>query len=282
MLTVHKVLNNNVILCADEHGQEYVATGRGIAFLLPVGGVVDPSKVHRLFVSTDSEHGVRLASRIAALPPADVELAIVVAEAAGGEFGSHIVDRLVVPLADHLGAALQRQRAGIGIDYPLQWETRAFHPRQVEFGRRAVDIVEEQTGERLPDIEAIPIALHVVNAELGTDSVMDTMDMTGTVASCIALVRGELGLDGASSDHATARFASHLIHLLARQRTGRRPVDELAPFLVPFAAEHPREYACARNVAAEISRAGEPDIDEEEVLLLTLHIVRLALDAKNG
>lgn len=282
MLTVQKVLNNNVILCADEHGQEYVATGRGIAFLVPVGGAVDPAKVHRLFVSTDSEHGVRLASRIAALPSADVELAIVVAEAAGQEFGAHIVDRLVVPLADHLGAALDRQRSGIAIDYPLQWETRSFHPRQVAFGRRAVAIVEEQTGERLPDIEAIPIALHVVNAELGTDSVMATMDMTGRVGRCIALVRGDLGLADDASDHATARFASHVMHLLARQRSGRRPADQVAPFLEPFARQHPREHECARKVAAEMSAGGDGVVDDEEILLLTLHIVRLVIDAENG
>jgi len=280
MLTAHKVLNNNVVLCTNDAGEEYVAIGRGIAFLVPVGGAVDPAKVHRLFVSADRERADRLARRIAALPIAHVDLAIAIAEEAGIRFGDHVVDRLIVPLADHLDGAIDRVRAGISIDYPLRWEATAFYPREVAFGREAIATVERLAEVTLPEIEAIPIGLHIVNAELGAESVAATMDITDVIGRCVALVHERLSLSRAADDHAVARFASHVLHLLARRRTEAGSSDALGSLLAPLREKQPDEYAAAGEMALIISDRIGAALSPEEVLLLTLHVVRLAGSAR--
>lgn len=284
MLSVHKVLNNNVVLCTDEAGEEYVAIGRGIAFLVPVGGVVDPEKVHRLFVSTDSERADRLARRIAELPLAHVDLAITIAEEAGERFGAPIVDRLIVPLADHLDGAIDRVRAGIAIDYPLRWEAAAFYPAEVAFGREAVATIERIAGVRLPEVEAVPIGLHVVNAELGTESVAAAMDITDVIGRAVAVVEDELGVrvDGEAHAHAVARFASHLLHLLARRTATETGSQGLGTFLAPLAVEHAAEHRAAQRMARLVTERFGGPLSEEEVLLLTLHIVRLTTPARGA
>lgn len=276
MLTAHKVLNNNVVLCTDDAGEEYVAIGRGIAFLVPVGGAVDPDKVHRLFVSTDRERADRLARRIAALPIAHVDLAITIAEDAGARFGGHVIDRLIVPLADHLDGAIDRVRAGIAIDYPLRWEAAAFYPREVAFGREAIATVERLASVTLPDIEAVPIGLHIVNAELGAESVAATMDMTDVIGRCVALVEERLSFSRAAGDHAVARFASHVLHLLARRRAEEGSSDALGSLLAPLQEQQPQAYAAAQEMALIISGRIGAALSPEETLLLTLHVVRLA------
>lgn len=280
MLTVHKVLNNNVVLCTDDAGEEYVAIGRGIAFLVPVGGAVDRDKVHRLFVSTDRERADRLARRIAALPIAHVDLAIAIAEQAGARFGEHVVDRLIVPLADHLDGAIDRVHAGIAIDYPLRWEAAAFYPDEVAFGRDAVATVQRLAGVTLPEVEAVPIGLHIVNAELGTESVAATMDITDLIGRCVAVVETDLSLTIAADDHALARFASHLLHLLARRHVEPARADGLGAFLAPLAVQHAAEHAAAQRMARIVGDRVGDDLTPEEVLLLTLHIVRLTVSAR--
>lgn len=275
MLTAHKVLNNNVVLCTDDAGEEYVAIGRGIAFLVPVGGAVDPDKVHRLFVSTDRERADRLARRIAALPIAHVDLAIAIAEDAGARFGEHVVDRLIVPLADHLDGAIDRVSAGISIDYPLRWEAAAFYPQEVAFGREAIGTVERLASVLLPEVEAVPIGLHIVNAELGTESVAATMDLTDVIGRCVAVVESEVGTPVPLDDHALARFASHLLHLLARRQGGDGGSDALGALLAPLKTRHAAEYVAAQTMAGVIADRVGGELTSEEVLLLTLHIVRL-------
>ncbi len=275
MLTAHKVLNNNVVLCTDDAGEEYVAIGRGIAFLVPVGGAVDPDKVHRLFVSTDRERADRLARRIAALPIAHVDLAIAIAEDAGARFGEHVVDRLIVPLADHLDGAIDRVSAGISIDYPLRWEAAAFYPQEVAFGREAIGTVERLASVLLPEVEAVPIGLHIVNAELGTESVAATRDLTDEIGRCVAVVESEVGTPVPLDDHALARFASHLLHLLARRQGGDGGSDALGALLAPLKTRHAAEYVAAQTMAGVIADRVGGELTSEEVLLLTLHIVRL-------
>jgi beta-glucoside operon transcriptional antiterminator len=279
MLTVHKVLNNNVVLCTDDAGEEYVAIGRGIAFLVPVGGAVDQDKVHRLFVSTDRDRADRLAKRIASLPIAHVDIAIAVAEEAGSRFGEQIVDRLIVPLADHLDGAIDRVRAGISIDYPLRWEAAAFYPDEVRFARESLATVRRLGGVELPEVEAVPIGLHIVNAELGAESVAATMDITDIIGRCVTIIEADLGVSVIGDDHGIARFASHLLHLLARKRAAAGSSDALGAFLAPLAGEHPREHRAATRMAELIGGRLRSPLSREETLLLTLHVVRLTTSA---
>lgn len=280
MITVRKVLNNNVVLCTDGQGREYVATGRGIAFLVPVGAPVDPMRVHRLFVSTSRTGADRLAVRIAQLPAENVSLAITISEAAGQRFGAEIVDRLILPLADHLSAALDRAQADIAVEYPLQWETVAFYPEEVAFARTALDTIEKVLGVRLPEVEAVPIGLHLVNAELGSDNVSETMDLTELMAASVAVIRDDLHVQLDDAAISVARFTTHLRHLIARIRARADHEDRLAQFLQPLAAAHPDEHASARRVATLIAeRLGEP-VSDDEVLLLTLHVARLVAEAQ--
>ncbi|MCW5950689.1 MAG: PRD domain-containing protein [Propionibacteriaceae bacterium] len=280
MLTVRRVLNNSVLLCTDEHGRECVATGRGIAFLIPVGGVVDPTRVHRLFLSTDRDGADRLARRIVSLPVEHIELATTLAEAAGTRFGADLVDRLIVPLADHLNSALWRAEAGITIDYPLEWETQAFYPAEVAFAREALDTIEQTTGTRLPDIEAIPISLHLVNAELGTESVMETLDLTGIVANCLTIVGEHFSFPINADAVAVARFATHVRHLIARHKAQVVHEDRLVQFLRPLADTQPDEHSCAQHMARILQDRLGNTLGEEEVLLLTLHVTRLVTDGQ--
>ena len=67
-----------------------------------------------------------------------------------------IANSFIIPFADHLHYAVARAREGLQVDYPLAPEVTLLYPREVEFGRRALDLVHERLHLTLDPQEAIP------------------------------------------------------------------------------------------------------------------------------
>lgn len=154
-MNVVKVFNNNAVLAAVGGADDVVVLmGRGIGFGVRPGQPVEPSRAERTFVpaaSGPAEH-LAVAEEIVGLGRAEL----------GGHFGG----QLAGTLAGHLSSALRRARNGREISCPLRGEVLQLYPREVAVGRRAIGLVADRLGVRLPDAEAIWLALYFVNAQL--------------------------------------------------------------------------------------------------------------------
>ena len=61
IMTVEKVINNNIVSAYDETGREVVVMGRGIGFGVRAGAVIDNSKIEKVF--RIESQGLRSSSR---------------------------------------------------------------------------------------------------------------------------------------------------------------------------------------------------------------------------
>ncbi len=104
--------------------------------------------------------------------------------------GDHVTRHVLVPLADHISFALRRAAEGISIEYPLSWEIATLYPAEVAVGRTALEIIEQRRGVRLPDLEAVPIALHLVTTQFGTVDIGTTVRMTEMLSEVLSIIRG--------------------------------------------------------------------------------------------
>ena len=59
-MKVLKSINNNVVSCLDENGQEVIAMGRGLGFSLRSGDELDAAKVEKLFRMQTPDEARRL------------------------------------------------------------------------------------------------------------------------------------------------------------------------------------------------------------------------------
>lgn len=152
----------------DDRDREVVLLGRGLGYKAAAGDRVVHTNVERTFVPGGSTSAERLVALLNEIPAEDLELTEEIVAAARQTLGQHVTDALIVPLADHLSTALRRAADGeTELEYPLQWEVRHLYPAEAMFGREALRMVERRRGIRLPDVEAVPIALHLVNAQFG-------------------------------------------------------------------------------------------------------------------
>ncbi|WNM25731.1 PRD domain-containing protein [Demequina capsici] len=275
-MRIAKVFNNSVVLGTDEQGGEVVLFGRGVGFQAKRGDVVDESLVERRFVPGANASADRIAALIESLPGEDIDLTERIVAEGRAALGDHVTDHVLVPLADHISFALRRAREQAPmIDYPLRYEVESLYAEELQFARKALTMIEQSTGVRLPDVEAVPLALHFVNAQFGARDISTTVNMTTELAHMLDIIRQEYSADIDEDSTAVARFVTHLRYLYVRGRSGIRRDLETPPLAEAIRATQPREHATATRMAEYLASRYGWDVGEGEVLYLSIHVMRL-------
>lgn len=275
-MRVTKVFNNNVLLAADDAGTEVVLMGKGLGFQVRAGDAVRTADVERTFVAGDGTTPERIVALLDEIPAEDIDLTQRIVTEARGQLGPHITGHVVVPLADHISFALRRAREDVQIAYPLQWEVLHLYPKEVAFARHALVMVHEATGVELPALEAVPLALHFVNAQFGAGELSRTVEMTEVFGAVLAIVRSRLGVELDEESLDVARFITHLRYLFVRQQQGVPPPDMQGVLLEAVRSQHPDAVDAARAIQDLLRERYDWTVTGDEVLYLALHVARLA------
>ena len=282
-MRVKQVLNNSVVLGTDDAGTEVILLGPGLGFRTSPGDEVDPAAVQRTFVPDGIGSLERLAAMVEEISIDAVAASEEVMRAGRERLGPHVTARVLLPLADHIGFALRRVREGSATEYPLRSELSYLYPAELAFGREALEIVERRTGIRLPASEAVPIAMHFVNAQYGSDDMREYVRMTEALQQILQIIDEEHGIRFEEGAVDVARFVTHLRFLFVRARqhpkppapgvpTGTGDTDEV---LAAVRASKPRQFSSAVRIGALLQELFDWAVDADELLYLTLHVTRL-------
>lgn len=281
-MKVAKVFNNNVVLAVGDDGVDVVLMGRGLGFGAHPGDDVHASRVERRFGPGGQQTPERIAAFLAEIPADQIAVAEEIVEAGRQALGEHVGWHVLVPLADHVSFALRRARDGVTIAYPLRTEVTHLYPKEVAVGRHAIDLVHRRLGVQLPELEAIPLALHFVNAQFDTPDLTRVVEMTEAFAAILAEIGSFYGIDLDEDSIDVARFITHLRYLARRQERGALHDDGLEALYETVRISHPRELRCAEGVGEVLHARYGWDIGRDELLYLTLHIGRLTGDTSGG
>jgi beta-glucoside operon transcriptional antiterminator len=278
---VKSVFNNNAALVVDNNEREVVVMGKGLAFQKRPGDRIDSKRVERQFLPAPSTSVEQLATFFNQIPIEDILLAQQIIELAQGTLATGVDQRIIIPLADHISFALQRERQGTTIQYPLAWEITHLYPAEVALGRRALDLIERQTHVRLPDVEAAPLALHFVNSQLGSSNLSQVVEMTEMLGRILDLIRYDYLTEIDEGALNTTRFVTHLRFLFLRQYENQ-PDTLVEPSLrESVRSSDPKAYRCAEKILDLLQAALGWNLTDSEALYLALHIHRLMAQGRN-
>jgi beta-glucoside operon transcriptional antiterminator len=275
-MKVIKVFNHNVVLARDADGKDIVVQGKGLGYNRRTGDDLDPAKIERRFLPAATTSTAQLAGLVAEIPIEHIVIAEDVLRLARTRLSSPLDDRALIALADHISFALQRQQQGESFAYPLETEVRLLYPREVSLGTAALDLIEARSGIRLPSLEAVPLAMHFVNAQVGVRPMGEMVRMTELLRAIVSTIQDNLGLSIPEDSIELARLAAHLRYLfLDHARGGRRtlPVGDLA---TSFKTQDGRIYDCALAIVDLMAREMNWTIHADETLYIALHIYRFA------
>lgn len=273
-MKVVKVFNHNVVLARDGDDKEVVVQGKGLGYNRRPGDDLDPGKIERRFLPATATSTTQLAGLVAEIPIEHIVIAEDVLHLARTRLSSPLNDRALIALADHISFALQRQEQGETIAYPLATEVRLLYPLEVSLGTAALELIEARSGIRLPALEAVPLAMHFVNAQVGVRPMGELVRMTELLRSTVDTIQAHLGLTIPEDSVELARLATHMRYLfLDHARGGRRPLP-VSDLTGALKTEHPRIYDCARSIVELMVREMHWTMHEDETLYIALHIYR--------
>lgn len=274
-MLILKKINNNVALASSDAGEEIVVFGKGVGFHEMPYELEDESVIQRVFRDVDekciggfaniADDVLLVASDIVAMADKALDCAL--------------AGNLVACLADHLQYALERTGDGIAIENPLSHEVAFVYPREVELGRRGIELVSERMGVNLPESEITSIALHLVNAEvdgMGSSQDMDlVMKSTVILERATQVIEGQLGQQLDRTSYAYVRFVAHLRFLIRRLMRGGCKETENSGLFRQAARDFPDAYRCAAGINEYLKRDYNWSCSDEEMLYLMMHVNRL-------
>ncbi|MGN2371264.1 BglG family transcription antiterminator LicT [Clostridium cagae] len=274
-MQIVKVMNNSLILARDENDKEIVVMGKGLGFKRKAGEELDTEKIEKIFVlknETDTREYVKL---IEETPSEYIEITNDIIGYANEKLGGKLNDQIFITLVDHISYALTRYEKNITIQNRLLWELKKFYPKEFEIGKYAVEYINNKLNVKLPEEEAGNIAFHVVNAQTDEAEMQSTMLTIRMLKDIFNIIQYNFGITIDKDSLNYSRFLTHLQFFVQRLLDDRMIESKENFIFEQMIKEYPKEVKCARLIGDYVKKVLNKEISNEELLYLTIHIVRI-------
>lgn len=272
-MIVVKNINNNVALCLDSKGQEVVVFGKGVGFLKPPSEV-PLSKIQRTFYDLNRKFLPLLDD----IPLDVIDFTAQLVAQIRGQLPYETNANLIMTLADHLAFAMTRAKKGIYTPMPSIYEMEQNYPVEIRIGRQIVNAMEQTFHVKLPKGEVQGVAMHFINASLGSPSsgqltaeeeyetILERMTQIVEYALQVTIRRDTFNY---------ARFATHVQYLLKRVQAESSIDSDNLQVYASIRDEYKDVSACVDQIHEYLQRNWSIDLSEEEKLYLIMHINRV-------
>lgn len=274
-LWIRSIVNNNVVLAANERGQERVLLGKGIGFGQRPGAEVDRSIAVREFVPKNKVIGSQRYDMLASVPAVYLEIVEELLKKFQELTPAELDEGVYLNLVDHLSFAVARLKKGFTFHNNLLQEIRAFYPQEYQVALYSLRLVQEKTGFALPEDEAGAIAMHLVNGELQYNDLNQATKTTQLIQKILQVVHACIGVELDEASLHYTRFITHLKFFAQRLFKDEMLDTDDHELQDLVRLQYHQEYACAGQIAAMIWQDYAIAIPEEEMMYLTVYIRRI-------
>ncbi|TVP85834.1 MAG: PRD domain-containing protein [Alkalicoccus sp.] len=270
---VNKVLNNNVVICSREDGEEAVFIGKGIGFGMKNGTdfkAVDYDKVYALVNEQERKQYSRLALE------ESEETMLLIHEAISKiheAIGHRLNERTLFALTQHIVLALQRTRDRTEIQNPFLTETKWLYYDTYRIAEDVIAFIEAETGVRLPEAEIGFITLHIQSAIGHPDRHAPDL-----ITRCIHYAEEKFGYTFERRSAAFQRLVQHLKQLAELPVKSPSSETDREMYLL-LKQTYPLCYNISRNVIRMMEKATGVPAGERDLIQLMLVFLTAAAEA---
>lgn len=273
-MLIQKVINNNIISAYDEKDREVVVMGRGIGFMGKPGQEVDHEKIEKIFSMDNQSEADQLKKLLADMPLEHIQASNEIILYADKILNKELNKSIILTLTDHISFAIDRFQQGQVFYNALLWEIKRFYQKEFAVGVRALEIIYEKTGVKLPEEEAASIAMHVVNAELNMD-MSYAMDMTKMIQGILSIVKYYYKMNINEDSLYYERFVTHLKFFSQRNLIKMNEPEKEEELYEMVKKQYVDAYKCAEKIKSFIEKEYSIKVPEDEMMYLTIHIKRI-------
>ena len=151
-------------------------------------------------------------------------------------------------------------------------------PKELALGRYCVAEIYQRLGVELMGDEAGFIAMHIINARLGT-KMEQIQDITKMVNSCAEIADACLSGKINKTSVAYERFLVHLKYLAKRLFKSQELPNVLSrdeEFTDIIKKKFKKQYKCAKHMQDHILKNYAKTISEDEMITLSIHLKKIS------
>ncbi len=277
-MRIEKILNNNLVSSIDDKGRELVIMGKGIGFGNKAGQELDDSRIEKIFKLNSNDDSKHFQDIVEDMPIEYLRLTNEIISYAKKSIDVDLSRSIYITLTDHINFAIERHKKNLDFTNKLKWEIERFYPKEFEVGIMGLKIINDEIGIELVEDEAASIAMHIVNAELGSTNMEETLNVTKVIQGCMNIVKYHYGIELDEKSLNYSRFVTHLKFFAQRLFSGKSydcedsQDEELCNMIKRQYAE---AHKCAERISTFIKKEFNYDLAEEELMYLTVHIKRI-------
>lgn len=274
-MRVVKTFNNNITLAEDDTFQEVILMGKGIAFGLKKGDLIDETKIEKKFVFDTRELNDKFTALFNQVPVKYIELSSNIIDYASKKLNIVFDNNIYIALSDHISYAIERYQNNEPLKNALLFDIKKFYPNEFNVSMKALEMISYETGISMSEDEAGFIAMHFVNASQTGQIMSQTIAITKMVDDILQIVEYHyhLKLDEDSLNY--IRFVTH-IRYFARRIFANEVVSQGEDDLFDqIRRKYPVAFECTLKVKKYILLNYGIELGDDELVYFMLHINRV-------
>ncbi|WP_294368896.1 BglG family transcription antiterminator LicT [uncultured Clostridium sp.] len=274
-MKIDKIINNNLIRTFDNNGKEILVMGCGLGFQKKIGDTIDRSKIEKIYAIENKNDSNKLMNLLSEISLEYIQVSNEIISYAKYSLGKRLNDNIYISLTDHISFAIERYKQGLNFKNALLWEIKRFYNHEFLIGKEALTIIKKRLDIMLSEDEAASIALHIVNAQLNSRDMNDTLDITKMIQNILNIVKFHFNIELDEYSLHYERFITHLKFFAQRILSGKVVKSDDANFCEMIKEQYKDAYLCAEKVKKYILKEFNHEISDEEIMYLTVHIKRI-------
>lgn len=274
-MKIDKIINNNLIRTFDNNGKEILLMGCGLGFQKKIGDTIDRSKIEKIYAIENKNDSNKLMNLLSEIPLEYIQVSNEIISYAKYSLGKRLNDNIYISLTDHISFAIERYKQGLNFKNALLWEIKRFYNHEFLIGKEALTIIKKRLDIMLSEDEAASIALHIVNAQLNSRDMNDTLDITKMIQNILNIVKFHFNIELDEYSLHYERFITHLKFFAQRILSGKVVKSDDANFCEMIKEQYKDSYLCAEKVKKYILKEFNHEISDEEMMYLTVNIKRI-------
>lgn len=279
-MKITRVINNNVVCAVNVRRQELVLLGSGIGFQKKRGDEVEIGKIEKEFFLKSKNVTGKLYALLSQIPMEYMSVSESIISFAKETLGKELNENVYITLTDHIYFAIVRYSDGVPIKNALLWEIKKFYTTEFKVALKGLEIIKKELDIDLPEDEAGFIALHIVNAELGSE-MEETMKMTRLIQKILNLIRYEYKIQFNEDSLHYMRLVTHLKFFAYRLFSNSKIESNDIDFHDIIKAKYKNEYQCSLKIKELVRQDYQKELTEDEMVYLTVHIKRVISEKMN-
>lgn len=274
-MIVKKILNNNLVLALDQNEREHIIIGKGIGFTNTVGKELRSTNIEKIFVLKSKENTRLYLEMLKNNSSKNIQIITDVIEEINKKMDGKLDEKIYITLSDHLIFAIERYKNNIILQNKMLWEIKNFYPAEYKIAKEALLKLNEYLNIDLPDEEAGNIAFHIVNAQTEKLNMENTISSIKILKDIFNIIQIFYKKQINSESVNYLRFVTHFQFFIQRILDGKM-LDSKDTFLYEqVVLGYPEAFKCSMRIKDYIQKTLNTEITKEEILYITVHIVRI-------